>query len=237
MIIRNIGLPNWKSVSFYGLACFIFSASFFPAPAGAQRPRDVFERCQKALTDNITDDAGGQAFVQFEARDNYGVSDFQFGLRGKLKYRVGDRGRWQNARFECVINSRNGRVERAEYNPRASGYGRPVTNYPRVKVDTDGRGTFSGGFANSQVRRGWVDTRGDAQVGLSGQNFRIMFYGVVESFDGDREFTIRILRSDQGEARGKARVRLNRDRNEVELIDVRGRTRGDDFTGTFSRND
>ena len=237
MMIRNSWLPKGKSLPFYALFCFICSASFFGTPASAQRPRDIFERCQKALTDNISDDAGQQAFVQFDSRDNYGVSDFQFGLRGKLKYRVGDRGRWQNARFECVINSRNGRLERAEYNPRARGYGRPVANYPRLKADTDGRGSFSGGFANSQIRRGWVDTRGDVQVGLTGSSFRIMFYGVVESFDGDREFTIRILRSDQGEARGKARVRLNRDRNEVEMIDLRGRTKGDDFTGSFNRND
>jgi hypothetical protein len=112
----------------------------------------------------------------------------------------------------------------------------PITiNYPRVKVDTDGRGSFNGMF-NAQIRRGWVDTRGEVQVGFTGPNFRVMFYGQVESFDGDRQLTVRIYRSDRGDARGRAQIRLNRDRNEVEMITINGRNQGADFSGNFNRN-
>ena len=73
-------------------------------------------------------------------------------------------------------------------------------------------------------------------VALSGGNFRITFYGVVERTDGNREFTMRITGSDRGDAQGRADVRLNGDRNEVEMINVNGRMGRTNFTGNFSRN-
>ena len=39
-----------------------------------------------------------------------------------------------------------------------------------------------------------------------------------------------------GHASGRADVRLNRDRNEVEMINVNGRMGPTNFTGNFSRN-
>jgi hypothetical protein len=108
-------------------------------------------------------------------------------------------------------------------------------NYPRVRVDTSGRGSFSGSLAATRITRGYVDTRGRPAVGLSGGGFRITFYGDIERSDGDREFTMRIASSDKGDARGVARVRLNRDRNEVESMDIQGRARGGEFNGNFAR--
>jgi len=64
----------------------------------------------------------------------------------------------------------------------------------------------------------------------------ITFYGVVERTDGSREFSIRITGSDRGNAQGRADVRLNRDRNEVEMINVNGRMGRNSFTGNFNRN-
>jgi hypothetical protein len=112
-----------------------------------------------------------------------------------------------------------------------------VGNYPRVKVNTSGRGLFNANFAsNARITRGWVDSRsGRASVTFSGGNFRITFYGVVDSTDGNRQFTMRITTSDRGNATGRAEVRLNRDRNEVEMINVNGRIGRSNFTGNFSR--
>jgi hypothetical protein len=107
-----------------------------------------------------------------------------------------------------------------------------------VKVDTSGRGLFNSQFAaNARITRGWVDSRsGRPSVALSGSgNFRITFYGVVDSSDGYRSFTMRITGSDRGNATGRAEVRLNGDRNEVEMINVNGRMGRSNFTGNFSR--
>jgi hypothetical protein len=58
---------------------------------------------------------------------------------------------------------------------------------------------------------------------------------VVERTDGNREFTMRITGSDRGNAQGSAQVRLNRDRNEVEIINLNGRMGRDNFSGNFGR--
>jgi len=81
-----------------------------------------------------------------------------------------------------------------------------------------------------------VDSTARPSVTLSGGNFRITFFGIIERSDGNREFTIRITGSDRGGAQGRAEVRLNRDRNEVEMINVNGRMGPGNFTGNFSRN-
>jgi hypothetical protein len=58
---------------------------------------------------------------------------------------------------------------------------------------------------------------------------------VVERTDGNQEFSMRITGSDRGNAQGSAQVRLNRDRNEVEMINLSGRMGRDTFSGNFSR--
>jgi hypothetical protein len=129
---------------------------------------------------------------------------------------------WRSATYDCVVNVRNNRVERATYSPRAGNGGNwpgpvpdpgpgpgpgpipgpGVGNYPRVKVNTSGRGLFNANFAsNARITRGWVDSRsGRPSVTFSGGNFRITFYGVVDSTDGNRQFTMRITGSDRGSA-------------------------------------
>jgi hypothetical protein len=104
-------------------------------------------------------------------------------------------------------------------------------------VDTSGRSSFSSRFAaNVKITRGWVDSTSRPSVAFSGGNFRITFYGVVERTDGHREFTMRITGSDRGDARGRADIRLNRDRNEVEMMNLNGRMGRTNFTGNFGRN-
>jgi hypothetical protein len=44
-----------------------------------------------------------------------------------------------------------------------------------------------------------------------------------------------ITSSDRGPAQGSVQVRLNRDRNEIELINVDGRMGRNNFNGSFSR--
>jgi hypothetical protein len=111
--------------------------------------------------------------------------------------------------------------------------GGAISNYPRVRVDTGGRGSFDGrGIGNRSVDRGYLDTQNArAAVGVSGRDgFRVMLYGeVVEA--NDRTIVIRINDSDRGRTQGRVEAKLNRDRNEVESINFDGR----DFRGSFSR--
>ena len=215
-----------------------------------QRPQPVALLCQSALADQVSADAGRRVILSLDSQDSYSVGNGRQGLRGRLRYGMGPPNRWRIATYDCVASVRQNRVERATYIPRAisggywpGGPGGPVglvgpivTNYPRVKVDTSGRGSFNSRFAGSaQISRGWVDSTGRPLVALSGGNFRITFFGIVESSDGNREFTMRITGSDCGIAHGSAQVRLNRDRNEVEMIDLNGWIGRDNFAGNFSR--
>jgi hypothetical protein len=108
-----------------------------------------------------------------------------------------------------------------------------ISNFHRVKVDTAGRGSFNGSReGRREVSRGWVDTRsGRPSVSLSGpDNFKVTFYGDITS-SRDRQMTLRIRDSDRGNANGRAEIRLNGDKNEVEYIEIRG----SGFDGNFSR--
>ena len=107
-----------------------------------------------------------------------------------------------------------------------------------VKVDTSGKGSFSGMGQNIRITRGWVNTEGPASVSLSGQgDFKITFFGTVDGSNQDREFILRITRSDRGNnAEGTAVIRLNSNRSEVESIRVDGRLGGNRFNGSFLRD-
>ncbi|HEY6127631.1 MAG TPA: hypothetical protein VIW23_05555 [Candidatus Acidoferrum sp.] len=134
------------------------------------------------------------------------------------------------------------RIVRLETNSDQGGrpdYDRPYAgDYPRVKVDTDGKGYFSSRSVNSRrLDRGYVDTRGEPSVTLRGRNgVSITFFGPVVDFDGGQQITLRIKSSDRGDARGRATIRLNRDRNEVEAISLKGSMANGDFRGEFNRN-
>lgn len=163
------------------------------------------------------------------------------------------------ATYDCIVDPRLNRVERAHYSPRASsgswpggpgypggpgnpgypggpGYPGPgVANYSRVKVDTSMQGVYNSRSGSFNVSRGYVDTRDPTpSIALRGGDFRITFYGVVERSDGGG-FTMRITGSDRGDARGTAQARVNNDRNEIELIIVNGRIGRNDFSGNFNR--
>lgn len=169
---------------------------------------------------------------------NIGTDPLRNGDNGNYRIKwYTDRSYGSNLSGVCEID-KNGRLVDFDRDNGQGGGGRPITNYPRVKADTDGRGTFDGpNVRNGQVTRGYVNTEDDKpSVRFTGRNFKITFYGYVDSKISDREFTMAITDSDRGNARGRAQVRLNPDRNEVEMISVEGRMNRDDFNGKFNRN-
>jgi hypothetical protein len=107
-----------------------------------------------------------------------------------------------------------------------------INNYPRVRVDTSGHGSYQGRHRSANITRGWVDTSSDRpSVALSGDNdFRITFYGNVVRSDGNH-VVMEITGTDRGSANGHAEFRLNGDRNEVDMITVNG----SGFSGNFNR--
>ena len=153
-----------------------------------------------------------------------------------------DRGRRE--RGYCEVDRRDGRIVRFETSPYEGGgdggYNPPPYSgdYPRVKVDTDGKGYFSSHVGKTnRLDRGFVDLRDQTSVTLRGRDgFRITFFGQVTGSDGRREITLQISSSDRGDARGRASIRLNGDRNEVEWISVNGWMAGGDMRGEFNRN-
>ena len=109
-------------------------------------------------------------------------------------------------------------------------------NAPRVKVDTAGRGSLSGGsFNNARIDRGYVDTERQNSVGVRANGRVVTFFGNIIDSRSDREFTMNITSSSEGRANGRAEVRLNRDRNEVEMISLSGRMDGSNLNGNFTR--
>jgi len=254
---------RWSQILLVLICAPFLNASFGMPVSWAQnpqmqapnRPQPLAVQCQSALVDRISADAGRPVSLNLDTQSPYAAPNGRQGLRGRLRYGVGGPNRGRTATYDCVVNVRQNVVERANYSPRANSGGWPglggpggpgfpggpggsgVGNYPRVRVDTSGRGSFNSRFAaNARITRGWVDSTGRPSVMLSGGNFRITFYGVVDRTDGTREFSMRITGSDRGAAQGRADVRLNRDRNEVEMINVNGRMGPTNFTGNFSRN-
>ena len=226
-----------------------------PGQFPPNRPQPLAILCQNALADRVSADAGRRVTLSLDSQSPYPAPNGRQGLRGRVRYGVGGQNSWRTATYDCVANVSRNRVERATYSPRANSGGWPgpggpggpgfpggpggpgVGNYPRVRIDTSGRGSFNSRFAaNAKITRGWVDSTGRPSVAFSGGSFRITFYGVVERTNGNREFTMRITGSDRGDAQGRADVRLNRDRNEVEMINVNGKMGRTNFTGNFSRN-
>jgi hypothetical protein len=227
-----------------------------PGQYPPNRPQPVAAQCQSALGDRVSADAGRRVTLSLDTQNAYSVANGRQGLRGRLRYGIGGPSSWRTATYDCVVSVRQNRVERATYSPRASSWpggpgpggpgpggpgpggpgGPGIINYPRVKVDTSGRGGFNSRSSGSiKITRGFVDSTGPRpSVSLRGGNFMITFYGVVERSDGGG-FTMRITDSDRGNAHGTAQARLNKDRNEVELINLSGRMGRDNFSGNFGR--
>jgi hypothetical protein len=107
---------------------------------------------------------------------------------------------------------------------------------PRIKADTAGHGTYEG-RESRPITRGYFETLGEPSVALSDEReFRIRFRCEIVENRRDREFRLRIVDSDRGEASGTAFVRLNHDRNEIEVIEIRGRHHGRRIFANFARN-
>jgi len=197
--------------------------------AGAQQPRDYELRCRqeasnrlKANRDDITtgiqDTDGNNSRVSWTYRDRNG-------------YCLID-SRMNIAEFREFSGADNNRRERTA--PTAPAV--PIANVPKVKVNTAGRGNFSGP-QTVKITRGWVDTKsGTPSISLSGEHdFKITFNGDLTRQNGDREYVVDIRSSDRGNATGRATFRLNSSKNEVEFISVDGRMNGSDFNGSFNR--
>src|ERR1700722_1541627 len=108
-----------------------------------------------------------------------------------------------------------------------------MTDFPRVKADTSGHGTFNGqSYGSNNVTRAWFKRKElPTPLALPGsRDFKVPFSGNIVKAD-DRHITMRITDSSQGPARGRAEIFLNHDRNEVESVTIKGRG----FDGDFSR--
>ena len=214
------------------------SVVLFAVFASAQSDRDLESKCRNeaARRFNISRDSisaqmsgwdNNQARVQWRNNNRNGycvidrhmnVVDFKdFGQGGNDRWdnNAGDNNRWDDDRRWT-----------------------PISNYPRVKVDTDGHGSFTRNNESLRIKRGYVDTKGTPSITLSCEHdYRVTFRGDVVRQNGDREFTIRFTSADRGDARGMATFRLNRDKNEVEFISVEGQLNGRPVQATFDRND
>lgn len=187
----------------------------------AQRNSDYQNKCQQEVVSRLRVNQR-DVFTNFQGT-NSGRARVSWTVRAREGY--------------CIVDNRMAVVEFRENGNGGgngkNGGGRPI-DVPRMTMDTSGRGTFNSD-RNVRITRGWVDTANQTAIALSGENnFRIRFFGEITRSTG-REFTMRITRSDQGNATGTATFRVNGDRNEVESINVNGRMNGRDFSGNFSR--
>jgi hypothetical protein len=141
----------------------------------------------------------------------------------------------------CEVDRRGSLVHfdqaRGDRGDGGDGRASPVGEYPRVKVDTGGTGSFDGGrFRDIRLERVSLDTRDRPVLVLVGRHeFRIAFYGEVINSDGNRELTLRVNASDHGDVHGRAQIRLNPDRNEIETMDFHGTMDGGELNSSFVR--
>jgi len=218
---------------------FLLAAFFLILPWGAAAQDRAWNDCARraAVSSGVSESA-----IQIRAEGDDRRSDTYI-----LSWEVrSDDPRRQ--RGYCELSRNGKRIVRFETTPYRNG-GReggerdntpPFTgSYAQVRVDTDGKGYFSSRRLRSdRLERGYVDTRDQTSVTLRGRNgFHITFYGEVIDSDGRSELTLRITSSDRGDARGRASIRLNPDRNEVEWISLSGRMAdGGEMKAEFNRN-
>ncbi|HSS95573.1 MAG TPA: hypothetical protein VLK33_01005 [Terriglobales bacterium] len=213
---------------------FVFLIVLIPAVlANAQSDRDLEQTCRTEVARrlnmnrdrvdaNMSGWTNGRAQVQWRGNNRNGYCQINRQMR-IVDFR--DLG---------MGNPRDDRDDDRDY--RDSRW-HSISDYPRVAVDTDGRGPFNLENQSYRIRRGYVNTRETPSVAFNCDgNFRVTFRGEIGQANSDREFVMRITSSDRGDARGMATFRLNPDKNEVEFISVRGRLNGRRFDGTFDRN-
>lgn len=173
----------------------------------------------------------GYRFVRTETRGDSRISYWQRGS-DCIEIEIYD-GRYSYLnRVNNRVCNRNG----GNFGGGNFGGGSGSVDYPRVNVDTDGRGNFnSRNGPSGRITRGFLNTRDRVSVGFRVEGRVVTFYGRVSNSRSDREFDMIITDSSEGRATGTGRFRLNRDRNEVEMIEVRGTMSGRSFDGNFSR--
>ena len=208
-------------------------------PSGADAQGRTVQDCRNNVADALGMNASNvQAAMGPDGENGNPVVEWEANLGGR---RI--RGFCQTSRNGQVINTQLGVPRGGGFGGGfgrndGGGFGRNTGGGAifSVRVDTSGRGNFSGMGQTVRITRGWIDTRNQPSVALSGEgDFKITFYGNVTGSSQDREFTLRITNSDRGNATGVATVRLNSDRNEVEYIKVDGRLGRTDFSGIFNR--
>lgn len=214
----------------------LLAGIYLVLPRGAAAQDRAWNDCARraAVSSGVSDSAIQITAENDDRRDDTYVLNWE--VRGNDSRRQ---------RGFCEISRRDRRIVRFETSPyRGHGGGHEESSayagpYARVRVDTDGKGYFtSRKFRSDRLERGYVDTRDQPSVSLRGRNgFFITFYGVVIASDGGRELTLRITSSNRGDARGRASIRLNGDRNEVEWISLNGSMAdGVEMKAEFNRN-
>jgi|GEM_PF-1484599 len=236
---------KWQKMVLIASASLVF--------IGAASAQNAMRQCAEAVADRYNVRRNDVRVNRGDSnRDGFSVYDWQYS-RSRSGYCVVDRrGRVSDVgegRYSGDSGWGNGNGNRPNRPGRPNGGGwnngggggwnnggNNSVSAPQVKVDTSGRGNYSDGSTSVRITRGWVDTRGNTTVSLSGEsNFRVDFYGNITRQNGDREFTMRVTGSSRGNANGTLTFRLNNDRNEVEMINVNGRVDGRNLNGSFSR--
>jgi len=128
-----------------------------PYPPGqyppGQRPQPIALQCQSALADRVSADAGRRVSLGLDTQDSYSAANGRQGLRGRLRYGIAPLNSWRTATYDCVVNPRQNRVERATYAPRANSGG-----WPGGARDS-GRSGWSGSGQLSQGSSGHIGAR------------------------------------------------------------------------------
>jgi len=108
----------------------------------------------------------------------------------------------------------------------------------RLSADSQGHGNLTGLGMDGQVDRATVVLQdGKATTTLYSGGNRVSIYGSVTAQPQQNEFTVQIESTDRSRnASGTMQIRVNRDANAVNSINLDGRAGRQQFNGTFSRD-
>ena len=236
LLIRRREDEDMKTKTFGVLGFSLALALAFLPPTRLQAFDDVerMYRSQASVALHVS-----RSDVQVRRGDNQDDDSGNYILLWEARLRDGGR-----SRGYCEIDPRRQRIIRFESGEYSGRPGRgprgplPPGEYPRVRVDTGGSGNFEGGrFRDIRLDRVAVDTTDRPLLVVKGRHdFRLAFYGEVIRSDNPRELTMRITSSDHGDARGRAQIRLNPDRNEIETLDLHGNMDGREMNSSFVRS-
>jgi hypothetical protein len=222
----------------YGVGAFLLAVLWALEPANQAKAFDDDDMARACRTQAAVAMHVSRSDVDVRRGEN--VDDGTYILRWEARMRDGN-----PARGYCQVDPRQRRIIRFDTNEYAGSPGgrddhrdeAPIADYPRVRADTPGAGSFDGGrFRNIHLESVYLDTRERPMLVLRGvHEFRIAFYGEIVGLRGDRDLTLRmrIGSSDHGDVHGVAEIRLNEDRHEVEAVEFHGRIDGDELNSNF----